>query len=126
MLTKRVLFIDDEPGIRSIVQISLRAIAAWEVLTAASGSEGLMIAQAEQPDAVLLDMMMPDMDGIATLEHFRQNAEIQHIPIVLLTAKQPQNESISFYKLAISGVIAKPFKAPELVIQMRSLLGWND
>lgn len=126
MATKRVLIIDDEPGIRKIVQISLKAIAAWEVLTAASGAEGLAIAQTELPDAILLDVMMPGMDGLATLQHFRDNAATCSMSIILLTAKAQASEQQQFHGLEIAGVITKPFKAPDLVQQMRSLLHWSD
>lgn len=130
MAVKRVLIIDDEPGIRRIVQISLQAIASWEVLQATSGAEGLELAQAEQPDAILLDVMMPGMDGITTLQFLRNNAALKHTPIILLTAKAQSSDQHYFSQLvsqwAIAGVITKPFKAPELVEQMRSLLQWQD
>lgn len=126
MPTKRILLIDDELGIRKIVQISLKAIAGWEVLLAASGKEGLAIAQTERLDAILLDVMMPEMDGITTLQHLKANAATQSFPVILLTAKDPQGEQQKFSALAIAGVIAKPFKSQDLVKQMRSLLNWSD
>jgi CheY-like chemotaxis protein len=122
MTAKRVLIIDDEPGIRKILVISLRSIAGWEVLEAASGAAGLAIAASEQPDAILLDVMMPEMDGIMTLRHMQDMAQIHAIPTILLTAKTQTSEQ--FAELPIAGVISKPFKAPELVQQMRSLLNW--
>ncbi|MBD2445617.1 response regulator [Nostoc sp. FACHB-152] len=125
-MSKRVLIIDDEMGIRKITQISLKAIAAWEVLVAASGQEGLAIAQAEQPDAILLDVMMPEMDGITTFEYLQANPKTQSIPTIFLTAKAQNSEQQQFTKLPITGIITKPFKAPDLVKQMRSLLGWHD
>jgi CheY-like chemotaxis protein len=108
------------------VQISLQAIAGWEVLMAASGPEGLDIAQAEQPDAILLDVMMPGMDGIAVVEQIQTNPRLQSIPTILLTAKAQLSEQQQFAALQIAGVITKPFKAPELVSQMRSILNWSD
>lgn len=124
MTTKRVLIIDDEPGIRKIVEISLKAIAGWEVLTAASGQEGLEVAAAEKPNAILLDVMMPGMDGITTFQQMQENPELQSIPTILLTAKAQTSEQRQFTELPIAGVITKPFKAPELVKQIRSLLNW--
>jgi len=124
MVTKRVLIIDDEQGIRQIVRISLKAIAGWEVLMAASGAEGLEIAQAEQPDAILLDVMMPGMDGIAVLNQMQTNPELQSIPTIFLTAKAQSSEQQQFSELPIAGVITKPFKAPDLVQQMQSILHW--
>jgi CheY-like chemotaxis protein len=125
MGTKRVLVIDDEPGIRRLVQISLEAIAGWEVLTAASGQEGLAIAETEQPDAILLDVMMPEMNGILTFQRMQTIPALQHIPTIFLTAKVQPSEQQQFAELQIAGVITKPFKAPDLVQQMRSILAWE-
>jgi DNA-binding response OmpR family regulator len=121
MKVKRVLIIDDDAGIGQIVQISLKAIAGWEVLIASSGKQGIAIAIDESPDAILLDVMMPGMDGVGTFERMQANPTLRCIPIILLTAKVQQNQ---FSALAVAGVITKPFKANDLVNQMRSLLRW--
>lgn len=126
MTTKKVLVIDDEDGIREIIQICLEAAAGWDVLTAASGSEGLATAQAEQPDAILLDVMMPDMDGPTTFRQLQANTATKHIPTILLTAKAKISEQQQFIDLGVTGVITKPFKAQELVEQIRKILHWND
>ncbi|MBI4785329.1 MAG: response regulator [Oscillatoriophycideae cyanobacterium NC_groundwater_1537_Pr4_S-0.65um_50_18] len=122
---KRVLIIDDDLGIRKITQISLKAIAGWEVLVAASGQEGIAIAQTEAIDAILLDVMMPGMDGITTLEYLQTNPSTQIIPVILLTAKAQVFEQQQLTELPVTGIITKPFKAPELVKQMCLLLKWN-
>jgi len=124
MGTKRILIIDDEPAIRQIVQISLKAIAQWEVLLAGSGKAGIAMAIAELPDAILLDVMMPEMDGIATFKQMQTNPILQSIPTIFLTAKAQTTDKHLFTELAITGIITKPFKAPDLVQQMRSLLNW--
>lgn len=126
MAAKRVLIIDDDLGIRKIVEISLEAVAGWKVLTAASGMEGIAIAETEQPDAILLDVMMPGMDGITTLGQIKKNPTIQQIPVILLTAKAQPRERQQFAELQLAGVITKPFRASDLVEQMRSLLQWQD
>lgn len=125
MTVKRVLIVDDDPGISQIVQISLKAIAGWEVLMASSGQAGLKLAEAECPDAILLDVMMPGMDGITTLNKMQANPILRSIPVILLTAKAQTSEQQQFSELPIAGVITKPFTAPNLVKQMRSLLNWN-
>ncbi|WP_013334639.1 response regulator [Gloeothece verrucosa] len=125
-MSKRVLIIDDEMGIRKITQISLKAIAGWEVLVAASGSEGLSIAQTEPLDVILLDVMMPEMDGITTFKQLQSNPSTRAIPTILLTAKAHVSEQQEFTKLPVKGIITKPFKAPDLVKQMKSLLNWKD
>lgn len=125
-MSKRILIIDDDLGIRRITQISLKAIAGWETLTAASGSEGLAIAQVEQPDAILLDVMMPEMDGIKTFQCLQAIPLTQAIPVILLTAKAQFFEQQQLAQLAIAGIITKPFKSSDLVKQMRSILNWNE
>ncbi|HEY9675241.1 MAG TPA: response regulator [Waterburya sp.] len=126
MTTKRILVIDDEDGIREIIQICLEAAAGWDVLTAASGSEGLATAQAQKPDAILLDVMMPDMDGPTTFRQLQADPTTQHIPTILLTAKAKISEQQQFIDLGVTGVITKPFKAQDLVNQIRKILHWNE
>jgi DNA-binding response OmpR family regulator len=126
MTNKRILIIDDEDGIREIIQISLEAAAGWDVFTAASGSEGLVSAETIQPDAILLDVMMPDMDGPSTFRQLQANPSTKHIPTILLTAKAKISERKQFIDLGVAGVITKPFKAMHLVEQIREILKWRD
>jgi CheY-like chemotaxis protein len=95
-------------------------------LTAASGSEGLEKAEAFQPDAILLDVMMPDMDGPTTFRQLQANAATDHIPTILLTAKAKISEQKQFIDLGVTGVITKPFKAQDLVDQIREILNWRE
>ncbi|HIK18811.1 MAG TPA: response regulator [Leptolyngbyaceae cyanobacterium M33_DOE_097] len=125
-MTKRILVIDDEGGVRTIIQISLEAAAGWEVVTAASGTEGLLKAQQEKFDAILLDVMMPGLDGLATFEQLKTNKMSECTPMILLTAKTSQYEHQQFIERGIMGVITKPFKARLLVAQIRTILNWND
>jgi CheY-like chemotaxis protein len=122
---KRILVIDDEDGIRNLIRFSLEALTEWEVMTAASGLEGLAIAQDQPPDAILLDVMMPDLDGIATLTQLKLNLSLQHIPTILLTAKAT-DESEELLSLGVAGIIVKPFKAQALVNQIKQYLSWED
>lgn len=124
-MSKRILLIDDEDGVRQITQFSLEASAGWEVLTAASGAEGLAIAATESPDAILLDVMMPDMDGIATFQQLQENSTTRSIPVIMLTAKATSAEHQPLIALGVAGIIVKPFKISKLVGQIRIVLGWN-
>jgi CheY-like chemotaxis protein len=124
-MTKRVLVIEDETGIRNVVQYSLIAIAHWQVITAESGAIGLVKAEQERPDAILLDVMMPEMDGIETFRQLQANPKLRSIPTILLTAKAQTSEQQQFINLGVAGVITKPFKAPDLVAQMRRILHWE-
>jgi two-component system, OmpR family, alkaline phosphatase synthesis response regulator PhoP len=106
---KRILIIDDEEDIREVAQLTLESVGGWEVLTAESGMEGLQLAEAEKPNAILSDVMMPDMDGIATFEKLMTNPETQSIPVILLTAKVQSSDRQKFAELGVKGLIAKPF-----------------
>jgi CheY-like chemotaxis protein len=79
------------------------------VITAGSGSEGLTTAQAEQPDAILLDVMMPDMDGLTTFQKLQANSATRHIPVILLTAKVQAADRLRYAELGMIAAIAKPF-----------------
>ena len=124
MTTRRVLIVDDEDDIREVAQVSLEMVAGWEVLTASSGSAGLKTARAEQPDAILLDVMMPDMDGPTTFQKLQADPGIRHIPVVLLTAKLQPVDRKRFAELGVAGVLAKPFDPLELAGQVRDTLHW--
>jgi CheY-like chemotaxis protein len=126
MASKRILVIDDDDGVREIIQFSLEAAAGWDVSTADSGSKGLAKAEAEQPNAILLDVMMPDMDGAETFRQLKTNGAIQHIPTIFLTAKSKSSDLQQFIDLGVAGVITKPIKAQDLVEQIRTLLRWQD
>jgi CheY-like chemotaxis protein len=121
---KRVLIIDDEETIQTVVQFGIQMAAGWEVLLASSGAEGLTKAQMEQPDAILLDVMMPDMDGIATFKALQSDPATQHIPVILLTAKAQTAEKRQFNDLGVSGVITKPFNSLDLPEQIVKILHW--
>lgn len=121
---KRVLVIDDEQGIRDIVYMTFIAIAHWKPILAASGSEGLAKAIAEQPDAILLDVMMPGMDGLTTFQHLQAHPRTQSIPVILLTAKVQMIKQQQFMATGVTGIITKPFKAPNLIAQMCQILDW--
>jgi two-component system, OmpR family, alkaline phosphatase synthesis response regulator PhoP len=121
---KRVLIIDDEETIQTVVQFGIQMAAGWEVLTASSGAEGLMKAQAEQPDAILLDVMMPDMDGISTFKALQSDDTTQNIPVILLTAKAQTAEKRQLNDLGVSGVITKPFNSLDLPEQIVKILHW--
>ena len=124
MNTKLVLVIDDDDGIREIIQICLQAIAQWDVITASSGEEGLKLAYLYHPDAILLDVMMPNLDGIATFQQLQTNGENDRIPTILLTAKAKISEQKQYRHLGVAGVIIKPFEPYDLVAKMKAMLQW--
>ncbi len=123
---KRILIVDDEADIREVAKLSLELDCGWEVLTAGSGPEGLHLAAREQPDAILLDMMMPEMDGTATWEALQQDPTTQHIPVILLTAKTQPKEQRRYAQLGVSAVLSKPFDPITLATQVAQALNWES
>ena len=124
-MSKCILIIDDEEGILGLVRDSLEARGGWRVLTARSGKEGLACAAAERPDAILLDLTMPDLDGAATLQQLRTNPATRSVPVVLLTAKAESADWHRFASLEVQGVISKPFDPLRLAAQISMALGWS-
>lgn len=124
-MTKRILVVDDDQDIRDVAQLALRKFARWEVAAAASGQEGLNLAKADPPDAILLDVSMPDMDGISVFEQLQSDPVTHSIPVVLLTAKVLPSDRQRFAALGVSGVITKPFDPVTLSTQVTKLLGWQ-
>ncbi|WP_404784911.1 response regulator [Altericista sp. CCNU0014] len=121
-MIKHILIIDDEPDIREATQVCLEVSKGWSVTTANSSKEGLAMAASEQPDAILLDVMMPDVDGLATFELMRANPETQHIPVILLTAKAQPDDRRRFMELEITAVITKPYDPLTLADQIEKIL----
>lgn len=122
---RRILIIDDEDDIREVAALSLESVAGWSVLTACSGAEGIQAAHSEQPDAILMDVMMPSMDGPTTFKQMQQLPEISNIPVVLLTAKVQGVDQRRFAGLGVAGVLFKPFDPLTLAEQMAATLGWS-
>ncbi len=123
--SKRILVVDNEPSIQEVAQICLETIAGWQVIVAGSGLEGLAVAELEQPDAILLDVMMPDMDGLTTFSKLQANPATRSIPVILLTAKFQTSDRQNYTELGIRSAISKPFSPLELAQQIATTLGWN-
>ena len=119
-----VLIIDDEDDIREVAALSLEATADWRVLTASSGPEGIRTAAAEHPDAILMDVMMPGMDGPTAFKQLQANPATAHIPVVLLTAKVQGVDQRRFAGLGVAAVLFKPFDPLALAGQISEALGW--
>jgi CheY-like chemotaxis protein len=125
MTTRRILIIDDEEDIRAVAALSLETVAGWEVVVANSGAQGLARALEHQPDAVLLDVMMPGMDGPTTFRELRKNPATAHIPVLLLTAKVQSSDQRRFADLGVEAVLLKPFDPLTLSTQIANVLGWS-
>jgi CheY-like chemotaxis protein len=122
-MAKRILLIDDEPDVRQVLQLTLELEQGWQVLTAASGAEGITTAIAAQPDAILLDIMMPELDGVATLTQLQALPETHNIPVIFLTAKL-ETEQSRYTQTAATAVLSKLIDPLSFGTQVASILGW--
>ena len=121
-MTRHLLIIDDDADIRDLVQCSLELTASWRVSQAANGLDGIRLAQDLRPDGILLDLMMPDMDGRATARALRDGN--MHMPVALFTAKQVDDESVAAMA-GIAASIAKPFDPFTLHLAIAKAFGWH-
>ncbi len=119
---KCILIIDDDEDIREVAKLCLEAVGGWQVCAAQSGSEGLIKAQSQQPFAILLDIMMPDMDGLSTLEKLRVNPLTKNIPVIFLTAKNNLLDPDRFAQMGVKGIIPKPFDPMSLAERVAQFL----
>jgi two-component system OmpR family response regulator len=118
----KVLIIDDDADIRSIARLSLSRVGGMEVIEAGSGIEGVRKAREEKPDVILLDMMMPTMDGLETLAALRSQLATALTPVIFLTAKAVGDEVERLNALNAAGVLIKPFDPRTLADDVRALL----
>jgi two-component system, OmpR family, response regulator len=106
---RKILHVEDEADIREITKLALEAVGGFVVESCASGQEALKIAPMFQPDLVLLDVMMPGMDGPATLRAMNKLSEFDDLPVIFMTAKIQRSEILGYGELGAAGVITKPF-----------------
>ena len=118
----KVLLVDDDDDIRTIGELALVEVGGMPTVLASSGPMALEVAEREQPDVVLLDVMMPGMDGPTTLRRLREQASTAAIPVVFVTAKVQHHEVQRYLDLGAVGVIAKPFDPMELPDEVRAIM----
>jgi len=123
--TRRILIVDDEDDIREVAQVSLELLGHYEVLTASCGRDGVDSARTGRPDAILLDVMMPDLDGPATLAALRADPATRDIPVLFLTAKTSAAEQTRLAELSVAGVLTKPFDPLKLASEVAAALRWS-
>jgi len=118
---KTILIVDDEPRYVRLVEINLQT-EGYQVRTASNGQEAVEAVAADQPDLILLDVMMPDMDGPATLRRLRELPHLMSTPVIFMTAKVRASEVGEYQAMGALGVIAKPFDPMTLADQIRDIL----
>jgi CheY-like chemotaxis protein/HPt (histidine-containing phosphotransfer) domain-containing protein len=123
--SRTILVIDDSALIRRVVETSLGGDQGCRVSVAESGAEGIELASRERPDAILLDVEMPDLDGPATLARLRAQEATQEIPVLFLTGHAGEDDCLELEALGVAGVIAKPFDPESLAGEVSGRLGWR-
>jgi len=118
---KRVLYIEDEADLQWLVKCILESVGGFEVLVCGSGAEGLRRVQEFAPDLILLDVMMPEMDGFSVLRALRARPESAVVPVLFLTARTQKGDE--YRKSGVDGVIDKPFEPDALVERVRAHTG---
>jgi len=126
MTDRRILVVEDEEHLRELVQVCLEDLGGWETLVAGSGEECLQILQTERPNAILLDLSMPGMNGFAVYEILQSDPVTRSIPLILLTAKVLPSDRAKFAQMAVAGVITKPIQPITLTEEVAEILGWVD
>jgi len=122
-LLSRILLIEDEPDIQEITKSALELVGGYEVETANNGLDGIAKARIYMPDLILLDVMMPGMNGSDTLEALRKIDGLRHIPVIFMTAKVQPNEVAQYLAQGALGVISKPFDPMQLSQQVADIWG---
>jgi DNA-binding response OmpR family regulator len=116
----RALIVDDDPDIASLIRRTLEFTAGWEVQIALSGAAGIALAKSAPPDAILVDVMMPEMDGYEVCRRLKADAATAAVPVVLLTARRDLDERL-LAGTGAAGVLFKPFQPQDLARQVREL-----
>ncbi|MGY1814792.1 response regulator [Blastococcus sp. SYSU D00820] len=125
-MTRTVLVVDDEPDIRELARMALELVGELHVVVAESGDAATRLAEEVRPDAVLLDVQMPGMDGPATLAALRSGAAGAGVPVVFLTASVQRSQLRELEELDVVAVLAKPFDPMTLHQQLGEVLGWSS
>ena len=125
VVVRRVLVVDDDEDILEVAQMSLEVVGGWTVTTAGDGQQALDVARREQPDAIVMDAMMPVMDGPTAAVALRADPATAGIPVVLLTASVQPAERAALAELPVAGVLGKPFDPMLLPAELSRLLGWS-
>lgn len=123
-MPRTLLVIDDDRDIRLVAKTSLELVGGFHVIVADSGRRGLTFANKARPDAILLDLMMPDLDGRTTLDQLKRMPETASIPVIMLTANV-QAHKLELMGQGAAGVLVKPFDPMQLPNQVCEILGWR-
>lgn len=121
MNLERILYVEDEPDIQAVAKLALEMVGGFQVMICGGGQEALDKVAGFAPDLILLDVMMPGMDGPTTLQNLRADPVSAAIPVIFLTAKVQPAEVVQYQALGALSVIAKPFDPMTLAAQVREI-----
>jgi CheY-like chemotaxis protein len=124
-MTKSVLIIDDDEDIREVAKMALEATTSWQVRTMPDGPAGIQEAMTDPPDVILLDYMMPGMDGITALKQLKSEGKTTAVPVIVFTAKSESGLATRLKEAGATGHVAKPFDPMALAGTIKGLLDWN-
>ncbi len=117
----KILVIDDDIAINELIKINLE-LQGYEVKQAFNGTEGFALAKQEQPNLIVLDVMMPEVDGFTVAQRIRQSDSISDTPIIMLTALSQLNDKVNGFDIGVDDYLTKPFETEELIVRVRALL----
>src|SRR5574344_659774 len=118
---KKILVIDDDTAINELIKVNLE-LTGYSVIQAYDGIEGFALAKQEVPALILLDVMMPDVDGFTVAQRVRQNEDLKNTPILMLTALSQLNDKVKGFDIGVDDYLVKPFEMDELKVRVRALL----
>jgi len=118
---ERILLIDDHQTVFKLLEAIVR-IKGYKLLYADCGQQGIVMAREEQPDLILLDVMMPDLDGFKVCQYLKDNEETRHIPVMFLTARGAEDDLVTGRKAGADGFMTKPFQTMDVLSQVERLL----
>ena len=119
-MRERVLVVDDEPDVRALLRANLKS-AGFDVLEASNGAEALSIAKHDLPTVIILDLMMPEMNGIEVCRALRKHPPTSRIPILMLTAKTTEEDKVAGFEVGADDYVTKPFSPRELILRVRAV-----
>ena len=120
-MNNKILVVDDDTSINELIKVNLE-LAGYGVVQAYDGVKGFALAKQEMPSLIILDVMMPDVDGFTVAKRIRQNEETKDIPIIMLTALSQLNDKVNGFNIGVDDYIVKPFEIEELLVRVRALL----
>ena len=117
----KILVVDDDKAINELIKVNLE-LQGYEVVQAFNGTEGFALAKQEMPSLIVLDVMMPEVDGYTVAQRIRQCPEIAETPIIMLTALNELNDKVTGFNIGVDDYLTKPFEVEELLVRVRALL----